>query len=387
MRRPTDTFQFPSELGRRLRDLRLKAGLTQPELAQAMGRTGKGKANIVSRMEKGSVRFPSLGLVADFLRGCRVGFRDILDILDLYTELPTAQSKVYDLVLTRASSGVVPKLQEQIGAYDRQFDRPALPAPAKREPSTPDRLKRLERARKNAAAARRRYFYGQYLKVAVNKTGLDPVMAVAEPLFEHGLEWFGILYRTRSAKPGMREKLLAESQDKFAKASRFPLDAIRKLEDGVRRHFAQMEMAGEMDWLPNLSLDEYEAGLLIPTRKRTLKQEQLDRYRHEFEQYDAARKTAVAQVWAELQPMLDRAGVPAERRPVYRGLVGACCTAALNSEPGSVGEKAQMDEYILSPQWIGLGLDAALAQKFAGIMLVRFRELAKSFPPDPRPKR
>ena len=28
-----------------------------------------------------------------------------------------------------------------------------------------------------------------------------------------------------------------------------------------------------------------------------------------------------------------------------------------------------------------------LAQKLAGIALVRFRELAKSFPPDPRPKR
>ena len=29
----------------------------------------------------------------------------------------------------------------------------------------------------------------------------------------------------------------------------------------------------------------------------------------------------------------------------------------------------------------------ALAQKLAGVMLARFRELAESFPPDPRPKR
>jgi hypothetical protein len=43
--------------------------------------------------------------------------------------------------------------------------------------------------------------------------------------------------------------------------------------------------------------------------------------------------------------------------------------------------------YILEPQWIGLGLETALARKLAAIMLPRFRELAKSFPPDPRPKR
>jgi transcriptional regulator with XRE-family HTH domain len=387
VKRSPDTFVLTPELGSRLRDLRLKAGLTQVELARAMGRAGKSAGNLVSRLEKGDERFPSFALVADFLRGCRAGFRDITDILDLYTSLPTAQSKVHDAVLTRVTSGVVPKLQEQVKAYDRQFDRPVTPAPANREPSMPDRLKRLERARKNAAAARRRYFYGEYLKVAVNNTGLKSVMTVTEPLFKHGLEWFGILYRTRSAKPGTREKLLAQSEARFAKASGFPLDAIRKLEDGVRRRFVQLEMAGELDWLPNLSLEEYEASLLAPGRKRSVKQQEQDEYVRKFNQYDAARKAAVEKVWSEVQPLLDKAGVPKDRRTVYRRLVGVCSTAALNYEPGSDRERRELDEYILEPQWIGLGLDTALAQKLAGVMLPRFRELAKSFPPDPRTKR
>jgi hypothetical protein len=59
----------------------------------------------------------------------------------------------------------------------------------------------------------------------------------------------------------------------------------------------------------------------------------------------------------------------------------------LNSEPGSERERRQVDEYILEPQWIRLGLDTALAQGLAGIMLVRFRELAESLPSDPRPRR
>jgi hypothetical protein len=212
-------------------------------------------------------------------------------------------------------------------------------------------------------------------------------MTVAVPLFKHGLEWFGILYRTRGAKPGKREKLLAESNDKFAKASGFPLDAIQKLEDGVRRRFAQLEMAGELNWLPNLSLEEYEASLLAPGRKRSAKQQEQAEFVRKFNQYDEARKGAVEEVWGEVQPLLDEAGVPNERRPVYRRLVGVCCTAALKCEPGSDRERRELDMYILEPQWIHLGLDTALAQKLAAIMLPRFRELARSFPPDPRTKR
>jgi transcriptional regulator with XRE-family HTH domain len=387
MKRSPDTFVLSPELGSRLRDLRLKAGLTQVELARAMGRAGKSAGNLVSRLEKGDERFPSFALVADFLRGCRAGFKDILDLLNLYTELPTAQSKVHDAVLTRVVSGVVPRLQEQVLAYDRQHDLAVPQASAKKGPSMPDRLKRLERARRNAAAARRRYFYGEYLKVAVNNTGLKPVMTVTEPLFKHGLEWFGILYRTRQARPGMRERLLSASHDEFAEASGFPLDAIRKLEDGVRRRFAELEMAGELNWLPNLSLEEHEASLLAPGRKRSVRQQEQAEYVRKFEEYDAARKAAVEKVWGDVQPLLDEAGVPNERRTVYRRLVGVCSTAAMNYEPGSAGERQELDMYILEPQWIHLGLDTALAQKLAAIMLPRFRELAKSFPPDPRSKR
>ena len=71
MKRPADSFVLTSELAERLRVLRLKAGLTQMELARDMGRVGKKAGNLVGRIERGDERYPSLGLVADFLRGCR----------------------------------------------------------------------------------------------------------------------------------------------------------------------------------------------------------------------------------------------------------------------------------------------------------------------------
>ena len=62
MKRSSDSFIFTAELGQRLRDLRLKAGLTQLELARVMGRAGKKAGNLVGRLERGEERYPSFSM-------------------------------------------------------------------------------------------------------------------------------------------------------------------------------------------------------------------------------------------------------------------------------------------------------------------------------------
>jgi transcriptional regulator with XRE-family HTH domain len=148
MKRSADTFVFTREFGARLRDLRLAAGLTQLELARAMGRAGKSAGNLVSRLERGDERYPSFGLVADFLRGCRAGFADILDVLDLYTDLPTTQQRVFSRALAKVAATVPRKWQTQVTNYDRQLDQTTSTARPVAGRTMPDRMKRLERARK-----------------------------------------------------------------------------------------------------------------------------------------------------------------------------------------------------------------------------------------------
>jgi transcriptional regulator with XRE-family HTH domain len=380
------TFVFTPELGARLRDLRLKAGLTQLELARAMGRGGKNAGNLVSRLERGDERYPSFGLVVDFLRGCRAGFRDILDILDLYTDLPTTQQQVFGKALARVAASVPEKWQSQVTKYDLRFDIPKtapekIPVQAK-----PDLSKRLERAKKMAAAARRRHLYGQFLKDVVGKAGPNISLNDRHYLFNHGLLWFAILYATRKGRPAARDKRLAASEARFLEASGLPLEEIRYVQDKVKEYFGELERRGDLDWLPSLSLDEYEASLLKPARKRELREEQRREFARKVNEYETARKAVVEQVWQEVQPLLDEAGVAKERRAIWRPLAGYCFAAALNSEPGSEREQRQLDEYILEPRRMRLGLDTALAQKLAGVMLTRLRELAKSLPPDPRPR-
>jgi transcriptional regulator with XRE-family HTH domain len=386
MKRSSDTFIFTVELGTRLRDLRLKAGLTQLELARAMGRAGKKAGNLVGRIERGDERYPSLAVIADFLRGCRARFTDIVGVLDVYTSLAPADEKVYDAVLTRVTEEIPERWRSQVTGYDRQLDAARSTANPVRGRNLPDRMKRLEQAKNMAAAARRRFLYGQYLTQAVDKTGLDSVMTVREPLFAHGLEWFGILFQTRKSKPGKRERLLAASHDEFVKASRFPLDAIRKLEDGVRRQFGRMEMTGDLDWRPSMTLDEYEARLLAPKRKRSFRAQERNDYLRLLNRYEASRQAAVEQMWVEVQPMLDEAGVPDGRRAVYRSVTNVSCHAALKTDPGSVAERSIVEERIFDAKSTKPGFDTALAQRLADFVLARFRELAKSFPPNPRPK-
>jgi transcriptional regulator with XRE-family HTH domain len=386
MKRSQDTFIFTPEFGVRLRDLRLRAGLTQRELARAMGRAGKSAGNLVSRLERGDERYPSFGLVADFLRGCRAGFKDVLDILDLYTDLPTTQQKVFSRALAKVAATVPQKWQAQVTKYDLRIDIPKSVPVEARAQAKPDLTKRLERARKLAAAARRRVLYGQFLRDRVGKAGPHLSEIDKTALFNHGLEWFSILYDTRRRRPATRVSRLAASEAAFAEASRLPLEVIRYVHDAVRQHFGEMEMKGDLDWLPDLTLDEYEASLLAPVRKRSQDQQQLDEFRRKLVVYDAARHAAVEQVWSEVQPALDAAGVPKERRALYRGVVTACFTAATQFEPGSAGEAKQVDERVLDANSIRLGLDTALAQKLAAVALARFRELAESFPPNPRPK-
>ena len=387
MKPSPETFVFTSELGARLRDLRLKAGLTQLELARAMGRGGKNAGNLVSRLERGDERYPSFGLVVDFLRGCRARFRDLSDILDLYTELPTTQQQVFGKVLAKVAESVPQKWQAQVTKYDQRIDIPKT-APEKTPVQVkPDLSQRLERAKKMAAAARRRSLYGQFLKDVVGKAGPNVSLNDRTYLFNHGLQWFAILYATRKSRPAMREKRLAASEAKLENASGLPLEEIRYVQDRAKEHFGELERRGDLDWLPELSLDEYEASLLKPARRRDARRAQRQELSLKIGEYGAACRAVVERVWQEAQLLLDEAGVAKERRAVYRPLAGYCFTAALNSAPGGEREQREIDAYIHEPQWIRLGLDTALAQKLAGVMLNRFRELAESFPPDPRPKR
>ncbi len=68
-------------LGARLRELRLKSGLSQMKLAGKMGFNPTHGYKYVLRIEKGLVPNPTLRTIVAFLEACGAGWKDLTDIL------------------------------------------------------------------------------------------------------------------------------------------------------------------------------------------------------------------------------------------------------------------------------------------------------------------
>jgi transcriptional regulator with XRE-family HTH domain len=130
MKRSRETFKFTSEMGARLRELRLREGMTQQELAVLMGRQGKGNAFLISRFENGHLDYPSFGFVADYLRACRASFNDIADLLNAYTLQPTViEQRGYKRVRSLAR-----KLSAKVAKAVERYDHGVTKTRSKPEP-------------------------------------------------------------------------------------------------------------------------------------------------------------------------------------------------------------------------------------------------------------
>ena len=70
------------ELGKRLRELRLRAQLTQDETADRMGLTGEQRRKAVERLEHGRIGNPSVDTIGRFLRACGAFWGEIAGVLE-----------------------------------------------------------------------------------------------------------------------------------------------------------------------------------------------------------------------------------------------------------------------------------------------------------------
>ncbi len=153
MNRSKEMFKFTPEMGLRLRELRLREGMTQQELAVLMGRQGKGNHQLIGKVELGKAPYPSLGFVADYLRACKASFSDIADLLNAYTSRPTViEQRGYKRVASLAR-----KLSESVAKAVENYDHRVTRAKSKPES--------VRTRRKNARA----YAQSQEAQRALNR--------------------------------------------------------------------------------------------------------------------------------------------------------------------------------------------------------------------------
>ena len=171
MKRSKETFKFTSELGERLRQLRLRAGVTQQELAALMGRQGSGNHRLVGMLERGKAPYPSLGFIADYLRACRASFSDILDLLNAYTLQPTVlEQRGYKRVRSLAK-----KLSWSVAGAVEKYDRHVERAKLTTEPVR----KRLARVRAYARGQEAQRQLNRLVESEIAAAGLGSVSPAA----------------------------------------------------------------------------------------------------------------------------------------------------------------------------------------------------------------
>ena len=72
---------FTVEMGARLRKLRLSKGLSQDKVAERIGLRGKGRWNLIARLERGELGEPRLSTITYYLKACGALFSEFYDLL------------------------------------------------------------------------------------------------------------------------------------------------------------------------------------------------------------------------------------------------------------------------------------------------------------------
>ena len=200
MRRSKETFKFTDDMGARLRELRLKAGVTQQELAVLMGRQGKGNAFLISRFESGHVPYPSFGFVADYLRACKASFNDITDLLNAYTSQPTViEQRGYKRVqsLTR-------KLSERVAKAVENYDHGVTRSRQKPEPLR----QRIRNAKSYAHAQEAQRRLNRLVESELSAAGIKSASVEAAWTRVYARKLYRVLSRSkdeRKLKPKLEE--------------------------------------------------------------------------------------------------------------------------------------------------------------------------------------
>jgi transcriptional regulator with XRE-family HTH domain len=310
MPRHPDSFRFSKRLGKRLRSLRKHAGLSQGELAERMGRKAGHGQSTVSLLEAGVFPYPSLALVADYLRACRARFDDILDLLNEYAELPPVPEAKTRKAIAVAIQRLPEPVQKKVAHYDakttaqERFEGKAPLSPGER----------MARACRLAAAYVQKARLENELAEVLDELKVPAPATARRPLAEFGRKVWGILKKTRARHEARRPELL-DAAFKAALAGHYGTEEqLRCVLDAVLSLFLAMEKQGELDYVPPYG---EVRGI---RRTKVIRAERRAEYEEERKAQERARRPLrmLEAIGYELDPVFERMGIMAERRRTYR---------------------------------------------------------------------
>jgi len=207
-----------------------------------MGRQGRNARTLVSRLEAGAAAHPTLGLIADYLRACRAGFADILDVLDKYTSRKPAEEAKGRGLVSRLVTDLPQRTAKQVSAYD------AKTAIARRfegkEPLEPE--ERLSRAEKLARAIAGQDRVRERLRGLWSRLEAPATLVNGRAASNYAHQLWAELVITRGRSARVRARRVAGLLAKALKAGLLPEPDIRLIHTEVRELFRSYEQTGKL---------------------------------------------------------------------------------------------------------------------------------------------
>jgi len=238
----SDASLLPKEVGARLRQLRLEAGLTQADVALRMCRPGPSGKSYVCQIERGYMPGLTFNAVMDFLAACGADASAIKDIIDAYTKRPPIPEERTRKQIAEAVSGLPLLKRARVEGYDR-FHKPKTGKP---ETLEQQHDRRVREAQGQVRAIR----WERRLHRTYNDVLNELHMAWGDPMAIHlrsfGSKVFAALRRTRRTRPVWREKAMAKL-DSWATEHGLPPEPFTQMKHAVIVLFADMERKGELD--------------------------------------------------------------------------------------------------------------------------------------------
>lgn len=225
-------------LGLRLKELRLRAGLTQQQVAEWMGKTGPGGKSWVCQFEKGQLRETGISDLQELLAACGARFSDVADIIDEYAALPTHAEQGADRAFSDAIA-VLPALQRKRALH---YDV-GVRHKGKVRLGVEERVRRaVKRGRAEEWDRRLREVFNDVLN-ELHVGARDPQAVI---LRAYGRRVFGALRRTCKTRPVWRDKALAKLDAWPGQHEQSPEPFI-VMKHAVLALFDKMNRAGELD--------------------------------------------------------------------------------------------------------------------------------------------
>jgi len=245
-------FYFGPELRARLRELRKRRGLSLRTMALLMGRQRSGAHVQLARLEKGEVRYPSVNLIADYLRACGAGFEDLLDLLKQYTSQPPVLKQKGDAAVAELLKSLPKAEQLAMLTWERGLvearEAKAAAAPGKKKPKPETDRQRVFRIIWSFIHANWNEVFEQKLYEAMLGLKDEVPRSRRKDACNCGRRFFGILARYYRREARRTSALVRVERE--AKESGFSNRVVAMLRDAANQAHRELLLSGRLNWEP-----------------------------------------------------------------------------------------------------------------------------------------